>query len=142
MFNNNHYYIINREERHFGFLFGSAIIHNQDFAQRIFDRYNSMLGSDLDTNSFDIYFEVAALRDYWRDLGRSDEYSNETHTKRRNVLNAILQEKGYDPGLIDQHRVFWTNGNIGSGKLWCPSEWNITELHQIEKSVNDLVSIR
>lgn len=142
MFNSNPYYTVNREERHFGFLFGSAVIHNQKFAKKVFNRYNSILGSDLDANSFDIYFEVAALRDYWRDLGRSDEYSDETHRKRRNVLDAILLHKGYDPSTIDNNRVFWTNGNIGSGKLWCPSEWNITELHHIEKSVNDLVSIR
>lgn len=142
MFNTNSYNAVNREERHFGFLFGSAVIHNQEFAKKVFERYNSILGSDLDANSFDIYFEVAALRDYWRDLGRSDEYSNETHTKRRNGLNTILEYKGYDPNIIDQNKVFWTNGNIGSGKLWCPSEWNISELHLNEKSVNDLVSIR
>jgi hypothetical protein len=67
--------MVNREERHFGFLFGSAVIHNLKFAQKVFDRYNSVLGSDLDANPFNIFFEVAALRDYWCDLGRSDEYS-------------------------------------------------------------------
>jgi hypothetical protein len=142
MFNDNSYYKVNREERHFGFMFGSALIHNPEFAERIFQKYNSILGSDLDIKSFEIYFEVAALRDYWRDLGRSDEYSDETHNKRRNVLNKILHNKSYDPRIIDQNRVFWTNGNIGTGKLWCASEWNIKELQKIEKSVNDLVSIR
>jgi len=142
MFNDNSYNKVNREERHFGFLFGSAIIHNHDFAQKIFDKYNSLLGSDLDIKSFDIFFEVAALRDYWRDLGRSYDYIDETHNKRRNVLNTILHYKGYDPCIIDHNKVFWTNGNIGNGKLWCPSEWNITELKNIEKSVNDLVSVR
>lgn len=142
MFTNHSYNEVNREERHFGFLFGSAIIHNQEFAQRIFERYNFILGSDLDANTFDIFFEVAALRDYWRDLGPSDEYSSETHAKRRVVLDKILQDKGYNPSIIDQNKVFWTNGNIGTGKLWCPSEWNISELHKIDKSKNDLVSIR
>lgn len=142
MFNTNSYNAVNREERHFGFLFGSAIIHNHEFAHKVFERYNSILGSNLDVNSFDIYFEVAALRDYWRDLGRSDEYRDETHTKRRNVLNAILQDRGYDPGIIDNNRVFWTNGNIGSGKLWCPSEWNINELKELFGSGNKLVSVR
>jgi len=60
MFTNHSYNEVNREERHFGFLFGSAILHNQDFAQRIFDRYHSIFGSDLAAISFDIYFEVAA----------------------------------------------------------------------------------
>ncbi len=142
MFTNHSYNEVNREERHFGFLFGSAIIHNQEFAQRIFDRFNSIYGSDLDSNSFDIYFEVAALRDYWHALGKTDEEYKQTHPKRRIVLNTILENMGYDPGIIDHHGVFWTNGNIGSGKLWCPSEWNNRELHQIEKSYNDLVSIR
>lgn len=142
MFTNHSYTAVNREERHFGFLFGSAIIHNQEFAERIFDRYNSVLGSYLEVKTFDIFFEVAALRDFWRDLGRSDEYTDGTHARRRDVLNAILQHKGYDPGMIDHNKVFWTSGNIGSGKLWCPSEWNIKEIQKIEKSINDLVSIR
>lgn len=142
MFNRNPYYTVNREERHFGFLFGSAVIHNIEFAQKIFNRYNSLLDSNLDIKSYEIFFEVAALRDYWRDLGNSNEYSDETHNKRRNVLNMILRHKGYDPNIIDHNGVFWTNGNIGTGKLWCPSEWNIKEIQKNEKSVNDLVSIR
>lgn len=142
VFTNHPYNEVNREERHFGFLFGSEIIHNQDFAQRIFDRYNSIFGSDLDANSFDIYFEVAALRDYWHALGKTDEEYKQTHPKRRIVLNNILEKMDYKPAIIDQYGLFWTNGNIGNGKLWCPSEWNISELHQIEKTYNDLVSIR
>jgi len=101
------------------------------------------LGSDLDASSFEIYFEVAALRDYWHALGKTDEdYNKITHPKRRDVITTILEDLDYDPAIIDQYGVFWTNGNIGSGKLWCPSEWNISELRQIEKSYNDLVSIR
>lgn len=142
MFNDNPYNKVNREERHFGFLFGSALIHNTEFASKIFEKYNSILSCDVTKSSFDIYFEVAALRDYWCDLGRSDEYSITTHNKRRNILNLILQNKGYDPNIIDQSKVFWTNGNIGKGKLWCPSEWNIKEIMNIEKTVNDLISIR
>lgn len=146
MFNDNLYTKVNREERHFGFLFGSALIHNREFASKIFEKYNSLLGSDLSGESFDIYFEVAALRDYWCDLGRSDEYTSTTHNKRRKVLNLILQTKGYDPFIIDRNKVFWTNGNIGKGKLWCPSEWDIKELKSIERSENrpenDLVSVR
>lgn len=143
MFTTPSYNEVNREERHFGFLFGSAIIHNQEFAQRIFDRYNSIFGSDLDANSFDIFFEVAALRDYWHALGKTnEEYSIITHPKRRIVLNSILENLDYDPAIIDQYGVFWTNGNIGSGKLWCPSEWNINELKEIFGSGNKLVSIR
>lgn len=142
MFNNNPYFQVNREERHFGFLFGSAIIHNQDFAQKVFDRYNSIFGSDLDAKSFDIYFEVAALRDYWHALGKTDEDYEKTHPKRRIVLNTILERMDYDPAIINQFGVFWTNGNIGSGKLWCPSEWNIHELKEIPSSGKNLVSVR
>jgi hypothetical protein len=142
MFNEKSYYIINREERHFGFLFGSTIIHNEEFAKEIFVKYNTLIGSDLTTKKYDIFLEVAALRDFWFDLGSSLEYSFDTHSRRRSVLNIILQKKGYDTDIIDQEKVFWTNGNIGTGKLWCPSEWNITELKKFEKSENDLVSVR
>lgn len=143
MFNKTPYYTVNREERHFGFLFGSAIIHNQDFAQRIFDRYNSIFGSDLDAKSFDIFFEVAALRDYWHALGKADEdYRKITHPKRRIVINTILEDMDYDPAIIDQYGLFWTNGNIGKGKLWCPSEWNIHELERIPIRKKKLVTVR
>lgn len=52
------------------------------------------------------------------------------------------EDRGYDPGIIDHNRVFWTNGNIGGGKLWCPSEWNINELKEIFGSGNKLVPVR
>jgi len=142
MFNDSPYTKVNREERHFGFLFGSAVIHNHEFAQKVFDRYNSILGSDLDANFFDIYFEVAALRDYWRALGKTNENYSETHPKRRIVLDMILRKMGYDPDIIDHYGVFWTNGNIGNGKLWCPSEWNINELKKIPSTDKNLVSVR
>ena len=143
MFNNNSYNEVNREERHFGFLFGSAIIHDQNFAQKIFDRYNSIFGSDLDAKSFDIFFEVAALRDYWHALGNTDEeYHKITHPKRRIVINTILEDMDYDPAIIDQYGLFWTNGNIGTGKLWCPSEWNIHELERIPIKKKKLVTVR
>ena len=142
MFNENQYYVLNREERHYGFLFGSAIIHEQQFAHEIFSKYNFITNSDLDSNEFEIFLEVAALRDYWFDLGDSFKYSQETHNKRRQILDLILQYKGYEKGLIDKEEVFWTNGKIGSGKLWCPSEWNISELRRFEKTQNDLASVR
>lgn len=142
MFNNKPYTAINREERHYGFLFGSALIHDINFAEAIITKYNNLLGSDLDFRQFEIYFEVAALRDYWFDLGDSFKYSSETHQKRRIILETILEQKGYDKGIIDREKVFWTNGNIGAGKLWCPSEWNIKELERFEKSKNDLATVR
>lgn len=142
MFNNKAYSTINREERHFGFLFGSALIHDLNFAEVILTNYNNLIGSDLDYKKFEIYFEVAALRDYWFDLGDSFKYSAETHQKRRGILATILEQKGYDKRIIDSEKVFWTNGNIGTGKLWCPSEWNIKELEKFEKSKNDLASVR
>ena len=35
MFNNKPYTTINREERHYGFLFGSSLIHDINFAEAI-----------------------------------------------------------------------------------------------------------
>ena len=142
MFNDKPYYLLNREERHYGFLFGSAIIHDQQFADAIFSKYNDIIGSDLDSKQFEIFLEVAALRDFWFDLGDSFRYTPETHQKRRLVLNTILEQKGYSKDLIDRKEVFWTNGKIGTGKLWCPSEWNIGDLTLFEKYKNDLASIR
>jgi hypothetical protein len=142
MFNDRPYYTVNREERYFGFLFGSALIHNQEFAKEIFSKYNDLIGSKLEYLNFEIFFEVAALRDFWFYLGDNKVYNSETHDKRRKVLDTILQIKGYDAGLIDRERVFWTNGNIGTGKLWSPSEWNIADLKRIERNENDLSSVR
>jgi hypothetical protein len=142
MFNNKAYSTINREERHYGFLFGSALIYDLNFAEAIITKYNNLIGSDLDFKQFEIYFEVAALRDYWFDLGDSFKYTPETHYKRRRILDSILQQKGYDKGIIDREKVFWTNGKIGTGKLWCPSEWNIGDLRNLEKKKNDLASVR
>lgn len=118
------------------------MIHDKEFAEAILSKYNAIVGSDLDSKQFDIFLEVAALRDFWFDLGDSFKYTQETHQKRRLVLNNILEQKGYDKGIIDREEVFWTNGKIGTGKLWCPSEWNIKELERFEKSKNDLASIR
>jgi hypothetical protein len=142
MFNEKPYYTVNREERHFGFLFGSAIIHNQEFAKDIFQKYNILIGSNLNVNEYELFLEVAALRDFWYDLGDSFAYIPETHSKRRKILDMILKERGYGINLIDHEPVFWTNGKIGTGKLWCPSEWNISELKRFEKCENDLASVR
>jgi hypothetical protein len=142
MFNNKGYSTINREERHYGFLFGSALIHDLNFAESIITKYNNLIGSDLDFRQFEIYFEVAALRDYWFDLGDSFKYTPDTHNKRRSIMETILEYKDYDKGIINREKVFWTNGNIQTGKLWCPSEWNIKELEKFEKFKNDLASVR
>jgi hypothetical protein len=142
MFNPKPYHTINREERHFGSLFTSALIYDEDFRRAVFFRLGKATHADLDPQNFEVYTEVAALRDYWFDLGDSKIYSKETHEDRRTVLNIILKDRGYSPDLIDKEPVFWTLGKISTGKLWCPSEWQIRDLTHIEKEKNDLVKIR
>ena len=59
------FYKMNREERHFGFLFMTSIICNPKFRKRIFEHLNNQLHPNLtlDPNDFDVYAEVALFRD-------------------------------------------------------------------------------
>jgi hypothetical protein len=53
----------------------------------------------------------------------------------------ILKDRGYSPEIIDNEPLFWTQGRVGTGKLWWPSEWVIKDLVHIEKSKNDRVKV-
>ena len=95
----------------------------------------------LDPERMEIFLEAAALRDYWNKLGDSKKYEKDTHNKRRQVLNSIVKNKGYNANVIDEYSFFWTNGINGNNtKLWSPGHWNSSA---IEKSpLTDLIKVK
>lgn len=140
MFSQLPYFKVNREERHFCFLLGAEIINNMAFTNSFFKLLNSKFNLNLDPESFEIYFEVAALRDYWADLGDSILYSSETHEKRVNVLKAIFADSGLNYDDLIKNQVFWTNKPFES-KLWSPGRWAVNKLKEIDSS-NNLLKVR
>jgi hypothetical protein len=142
MFSKKKYFEVNREERHFGFLLLSEMLNNDEFRNRFFCSVNEKKNCNLNPDSFEVYSEVAALRDYWFNLGDSIKYDESTRQKRFEVLTQILSSIGYSDLDIETNDVFWTTKNLETRKLWSPSNWNIEEIKKLEKEKNDLVSIR
>jgi hypothetical protein len=138
MLNDKPYLSINREERFFCALFAHALLASSSYRSRILGVLNQRLGVALDASALEVYLEVAALRDYWNDLGDPKQYSSETHQRRRKILNEILKMESIDPANIDMHDVFWTN-QPGS-KLWSPGRWDVRQLE--EASLGSLKKIR
>ncbi len=59
------FYNLNREERHFGFLFQTLILGDLNFRSKTFSRIKDVTGISLDPQDFNLYAEVALFRDYW-----------------------------------------------------------------------------
>lgn len=133
MFENIPFYKVNREERHYCFLLGAEIINNSEFRKRFFSLLNSKYNLDVKTESFEIYFEVAALRDYWFYLGDSEIYSQETHEKRLAVLTAIFKFYELDFNEYITENLFWT-GEPKNSKLWSPARWSSEKLKLLNAS--------
>jgi hypothetical protein len=126
-------YQVNREERHFGFLFMSSLISYAEFRSEIFDLLNSRLELHLNDQVFDIYAEPAIFRDSWRSLGDPRRYSKTLNDERRKMLDKMLTALGVeDCSLIDQHPMFWT-GVSDKRKLWYPGKWNREDMLAVEK---------
>ncbi|MFO0552240.1 MAG: hypothetical protein U0271_27885 [Polyangiaceae bacterium] len=126
MFNAKPYYEVNREERNYCALFAHALLSSSDCRERACVVIRRRTGVALDPHHLEVYLEVAALRDYWNDLGDPQRYDEETHRRRRAVLDAILSFSSTDTGVIDREPLFWTNG-VGS-KLWSPARWDLHAL--------------
>jgi hypothetical protein len=124
-------YEINREERHFGFLFLAALISCPEFRREMFAELASRASLPLDPTDFDIYAEVAIFRDYWNKLGDHNQYTPQLHSHRLSVLREILGALSIDPAIIDENDMFWT-GPIGNSKLWYPGKWPDTQIQEIE----------
>jgi hypothetical protein len=125
------FYQINREERHFGFLFLSALISHPEFRKEIFAVLNSCASTHLDDQTFDIYAEVAIFRDHWNSLGDHNQYTPDLHAKRLSMLQGILGAMEMPLSLVDEEDLFWT-GAIGKSKLWYPGKWPEAKIGDVE----------
>ena len=124
-------YEINREERHFGFLFMSSIIFNDKFRAELFSLFNERLDTSLDPNDFDVYAEVAIFRDYWKSFGDYKKYTQELHLLRLAFLRKLLNSMKINSELIKKEDLFWTKG-IETSKLWYPGRWHKEKIRKIE----------
>jgi hypothetical protein len=125
------HYSINREERHFGFLFMAYLLANAEFRKRTFARLNSITCTQLAADDFDIYAEVAIFRDLWNNLGNHVEYDGGLNAARRDELGKLLSAMDIEPACIDRERLFWT-GEVGSSKLWFPGRWSAAKIKDLE----------
>lgn len=138
MFNNKPYSEVNREERFYCALFGHALLSSQLIRERFAKLIKSKFGLSLKSGVFEIFLEVAALRDYWNDLGDPIVYSEETHRRRRIVITSILQMMNVPETAIDTHHFFWTSDQ--HKKLWSPGKWEPRLIR--ESGFDELIKIR
>jgi hypothetical protein len=124
-------YEVNREERHFGFLFLTALISYPDFRRAMFTLMNERAAMTVDPQAFDVYAEVAIFRDHWNSLGNHNQYNEELHAKRRAVLDGILGAMVIAPSLVQEEALFWT-GKVGASKLWYPGKWAESKIQETE----------
>ena len=125
------HYQINREERHFGFLFLSAVISNPAFRKELFALINARTSLQLNDQKFDIYAEVAIFRDIWNHFGDHKHYNKKIHSDRLMMLMAILETMGIDSSIVNQEDLFWTD-EIDKSKLWFPGKWSQTKIEEAQ----------
>jgi hypothetical protein len=137
MFAKKEFYKVNREERHFGFLLMASIIFDDGFRKFFFELVNESINkkSFLDNNDFDIYSEVAIFRDFWNDLGDYENYTQELHSQRREIIEIFLEHFNINKNIIDNYSLFWT-GRIGESKLWFPGRWPVPSINIIQREEN------
>jgi len=126
VFNKKPYSQVNREESFYCSLFGHALLSSPSFRVSFGELVSERYGTDLHPDQLEIYWEVAALRDYWYDLGDPRRYTKKTHDARRKVVNHLLERSGVSANKIDEQKLFWTQG-LGS-KLRFPGAWPLKEL--------------
>lgn len=126
MFPNHAYYEINREERHFCFLLGHALLTSVEVRHNFYALLNTKLAHS--DNPFEVYVEVAALRDYWNALGNPRTYSAQTDQARYNVLASIFRHLNLPHELLSD-ACFKTTPT--SKKLRYPGNWDEQALHHL-----------
>jgi len=143
MFSDKEFYLVNREERHFGFMLISSIVYDKEFREYFFNLINHRLYTAdfvnpevgvpkiLNNEDYDIYSEVALFRDYWNDLGDHNKYTQELHFKRKCIIEIFLECFGLDKSLVDKYSMFWT-GKVGESKLWFPGKWSIGSINLLQ----------
>ncbi|MCB9211526.1 MAG: hypothetical protein H6609_19350 [Ignavibacteriales bacterium] len=119
------YLEFNREERFYCSLYSHALLSSeltsQKFSELIKRKYDIFLTPD----DIEVYVEVAALRDYWNDLGNPKKYSEETHLNRLHTIETILYDSDISTKIIETEDFFWTKGK--PKKIWIPSHWNLKD---------------
>ncbi|MCX6227381.1 MAG: hypothetical protein NTV01_22030, partial [Bacteroidia bacterium] len=141
MFAANSYFEVNREERHFAFLFASAIIYNHRFRAMVFDNYNDLNGTRLisEAGQFDIYMEVTALRDYWKEIDRRTTEPKADPSivilEKSRIISKILESEKIDPEIIRKEDFFWTCKESANRKIWYPGHWNAKAIDE-SKTLN------
>jgi hypothetical protein len=128
-FRGGSYASVNREERHFCFLVGHALLGYRAARQGLADLLQTRYpGCILDPDNLQIFVEAAALRDFWHDLGDPVAYDDETGRRRRVVIEALLEHANVDKNVLDQHLLFWTSAV--RTKLWSPGRWSLDALRE------------
>ncbi|MDZ7790291.1 MAG: hypothetical protein U5L08_07340 [Xanthomonadales bacterium] len=138
---------VNREERFYCMLLAHCLLSNeparQGFAKVVED--NAGLPSMFSQSpELDVYVEVAALRDFWRELGNPGRYDEALEQARLDFLGKAIDwantldlegAEGCAPIPSDVREKapgspFWTEGrNSGhKKKLWSPARWSIKRL--------------
>ena len=126
VFSDKLFYQVNREERNYCALIAHALLMSRTARSRFAELCARHLNVRLDPGHLEIFVEVAALRDYWNDLGDPQKYTAETHQRRLYAVQAMLKHMGVKGELIDRYDFFWTKG-VGS-KLWSPGAWQPAKL--------------
>lgn len=103
-FSDKEFWDINREERWFCFLFGHALLSSKVTRERFSRLIKGR--AELDPGNFEVYVEVAALRDYWNDLGDPVRYDRVTHEARLVALNALLEFRDLPTEFVDGYPFF------------------------------------
>lgn len=125
-FRPSEYAHVNREERHFCFLVGHALLAQREARSRFCALVaQERPGCVLDADDLQVFVEAAALRDFWHDLGDPVAYDEETGRRRRAVVDALLAHMGCAVG-VDEYDLFWTSA--ARKKLWSPGRWSIAAL--------------
>ena len=122
MFNDKAYLEVNRDERFYCALLGHALLSSLLIRERFTTLVQTRFGVTLNPGAYEVFLEAAPLRDYWYDLGDPFSYTEETHRRRRVVLQSLLAVMGVPRDVIDKYPVFWTSEK--QRKLWSPGRWD------------------
>ena len=119
----------NREERFFCGMLVHALLSSSLVRTQFVALVHQKGGPELCPDDLEIFIEVAALRDYWRNLGkpggRYTERYKGTETNRKILLERILREEvDADPGLIARHSLLFRTQEP-KANLWIPGHWSI-----------------
>jgi hypothetical protein len=138
MFNNKHYSQVNREGRFYCALLAHALLSSKEMREEFSRMVRNRRRVNLSPSNFEIYIQAAVLRDYWRDLGDPNVYSDETHQKRLSVLHTILEDRGVPESAIEEHDLFWTTAE--RNKVWMPGRWPEQALR--EAGLEELIPVK